>query len=219
MKHLLVSVATIFFIRFVTINGYEVNNWLSNRATKPNDVCPGNNGGFVCDGCRTVQFCVRENGVWQFEYVATCGTGQVCDNGACVVSTVCPFPTYAKFNCLMDGIYPDPADCKKYHVCQGANENCHKEVNCASEGDGTYGYNPLTTLCSVKLTGGVCTTSNVPTCSRVFERGPIPQNPSLYYECRNYTTTTGGITDFMYPYQRRCLNGLKYSATTQKCSA
>ncbi|KAF5308068.1 hypothetical protein FQR65_LT06443 [Abscondita terminalis] len=206
----------IYITHYGTINGDALDHRFVHKEIDLNEVCSNSNDGFICDGCYTVKYCMKdENNQWVTEFIGNCPTREVCKDGDCMISNSCPFPDYVEFQCLTTGIFPDPSDCMKYHICivdTAAGIDYHKELTCV----GKYQYNPLTTVCSTKLPTDGCTEPNVPPCARLFETGRIPGNPSLYYECRNYTNGAD-ITEFLYPYQKRCDNGKRYNPAIHDC--
>ncbi|KAF5293612.1 hypothetical protein FQA39_LY03097 [Lamprigera yunnana] len=173
----------------------------------------------ACADCTKVVYCYKDQqGGWNYETLVNCPSGEICSKGECIKSDGCP-PPQVDFPCSTSGVYPDPIDCTKYHFCiPESSQALPKNVPMDCEGNTekiTYGYNPITTFCSVSL-NGKCSGYPVPLCKKPFETGIISGNPTLYYTCRNYTSGST-ILPYLYPHQKRCNNGKKYSTVSKVC--
>ncbi|KAM7356666.1 uncharacterized protein ACRADG_002318 [Cochliomyia hominivorax] len=160
------------------------------------------NGGFFCKDCGTLSYCLQENGKWVTADVAECKVEHnlFCDENArgCVFKTSCTESlTGPKFQCQHPGIYPDPYDCKYYHVCDNSNEG--SRFRCPS---GTA-YSPANKTCSITPNTDICLKPQYE-CTKLGQMGAWPTDPSIYYVC--HATQINGET-VRYPLLYQCPNG------------
>jgi len=121
-----------------------------------------------------------------------------------------------KFDCLTVGVFPDPGDCRVYHVCARKMPEDEGEVftytKVICEGpQNEYGFNPKTGLCDKKLTNRRCDT--YPILCPGAGSFALTANSVFYYECLKHQNSPG---DWRYPFQKRCLNGKKYTGNDCK---
>lgn len=154
--------------------------------TSDNVTCTKN--GQVCKECDEVYYCVQLPGnKWLSQYMFDCPASTPClasiGNCSSLVNSNCSVTVEGFiFQCFQTGIFPDPYDCTVYHMCTPAgSEFVELKLKC----DSGFAYNSLTTKCSIPITNGTCSTIS-PSCSKVGNTGPDPQNPSLYYVCLTY---------------------------------
>ncbi|KAF5308069.1 hypothetical protein FQR65_LT06444 [Abscondita terminalis] len=156
----------------------------------------------ACRNCNTTVHCqVDNNGNWTETFSGYCPSNRKCVNGDCVFAERCPLPD-TFFSCLTPGLYPDPADCFKYHICiKDGTKLIHYEVDC--EGYRSYAFDPHTSICSdYSPVKGECNNYYVPVCKFPYEEGVIP-NTSIYYQFElaiingsvDYRITTRNIDD------------------------
>ncbi|XP_073841348.1 uncharacterized protein [Musca autumnalis] len=165
------------------------------------------NGQFLCKDCATLAFCYQEQGNWNTMEIATCDTarGLYCDETArgCVYQKEC-ISRGPKFECQNAGKFPDPYDCKQYHVCSSTKED--ERIVCPS---GTA-YSPTTKSCSLSTNNEICHKAQY-TCNNAFNMGAWSSDPNIYYICW-YTTVDGEIV--RYPLLYRCQDGYEFIANT-----
>ncbi|KAF5293614.1 hypothetical protein FQA39_LY03099 [Lamprigera yunnana] len=167
--------------------------------------------------CKSIMYCF--NRVPQNIY--NCGSTKFCEiqtTGAVCSSTQsfqCALVTAKKtFQCADSGTFPDPIDCKKYHLCapatpvatttvSGANQPLYNpsisftdtEVNCREN----TSYNIATRVCDRPLPNNKCTTtSTFKLCSKIGEKYTISTN--IYVFC----VQLEGF-EVTYPYQYNCV--------------
>jgi hypothetical protein len=192
------------------------------------------NPGLICHGCKDVYYCDEKN---RPTFSQNCNKTQNCENGKCTnTPTFQCSPAGSKgFQCDMEGLFPDPGDCYKYHICVAEKDNSEKiksndERKCRNE----YSYNPRTGYCDRKMTSPICTSYPVPLCTGPLQSGALKDNPSIYFLCQVYrprptptttttsstpgpTTTAGPEVEILYPYLRICENGRVYDPLIFKC--
>jgi len=180
--------------------------------------------GLMCKSCEELVFCaVDQSGEWTQRPVQTCPAETACRGTSCISEEnvpECSSLSKVEFPCSTVGVFPNPGDCKKYHMCypDGAAVK-HAVVDC--ENSDHYGYNPKTTFCDKKLpTNGYCTGFQVPKCEKLGDNGPVPLNPTLYYMCLPepiITIISSRANNYedeeikLYPFQLACENGKVYT--------
>ncbi|KAF2879723.1 hypothetical protein ILUMI_26441 [Ignelater luminosus] len=188
----------------------DIYTYLHNRFPPVTCTVPGPKCG---DDCQTLYFCTRVGDELIPQYLDTC-RGLTCNKDRCSrnPSLECAIKGI-DFECRsLEGMYPDPGSCKKFHYCVPEYES--DQLNrTTSACKGNFGYNPRTTYCDVPLLpGGTCSGDPIPLCRRPGDNGAIKANPTLYYICGRYLGT--GI---LYPYLHMCANGKTYNATLFDC--
>lgn len=163
--------------------------------------------GLMCKNCTQVALCIS-NGDGGFVQIDTenCDLDkkQTClnakctidPNPSCVESIDIPFPCNAK------GVFPDPFDCKKYHIC------CNTEKSDVNNCDINHAYDPLTTYCKTLLNNKTCTEIPIPVCTKVGQLGALVKNKSIYYICQEKETPDK--KKVLYPMQYLCPNGKSF---------
>lgn len=142
--------------------------------------------GLQCKNCSTLVRCIEEEEGSGFVEVVieTCKTadGEYCykDRGCSKeFNACCNAPPYT-FKCNALGMFPDPYDCTKYHICT---KSAGKLVDNVAYCSGQYGYNMITTYCDKKLAAGQCPDYlPVPLCEKESETGAL-ENKSIWYMC------------------------------------
>lgn len=164
----------------------------------------------TCKGCCEINLCQQNNSIWTETSLGRCPTSEVCIKGACF-KYICATTVDLLFICTTVGTFPDPVDCKTYHYCVPSHEDehtlLHFKINC--ENNSTYGYNPNSTYCSDPLLNEECEDYPVPICKNMFQKGPLPRNPTLYYSCLTHPTDPF----LLYPYQMACPNGKRFDSS------
>ncbi|XP_013107007.1 uncharacterized protein LOC106086756 [Stomoxys calcitrans] len=178
----------------------EYSSFLDPFASIQNPCHDIQNGQFICKDCATLAFCVQENGNWNSMDISTCDTGRdlYCDENVrgCVYKKECT-GRGPKFECQNSGKFPDPYDCKQYHVC---NETKHDERFVCPQGSA---YSPATKSCSLSAHDDICYKAQY-TCDNPWDMAAWPSDPNIYYICW-YTTVDGEIV--RYPLLHRCPDG------------
>ncbi|KAF2888485.1 hypothetical protein ILUMI_17688, partial [Ignelater luminosus] len=125
-----------------------------------------------------VQMCIPlGNNAFDQIFIESCNSTSWCRNGECVNKTV-PNPSCQEgnenFKCPEPGIFPDPFNCRKYHICcpndkRGITNTESTALNCEKD----YGYNAKTTYCDKKLINNQCpSVYPVPLCTSSRHNGP-----------------------------------------------
>lgn len=145
--------------------------------------------GQVCKDCLEVYYCISlPGGKWINDLLEVCDPETPClaaiGNCSSLVNPDCPATISGyKFKCYQTGIFPDPYDCTAYHMCTQLDPNGEADlVETTLKCSSGFAYNSLTAKCSIRIINGNCSTIS-PSCSKLGETGPDPQNPSLYYVC------------------------------------
>ncbi|XP_049785812.1 salivary glue protein Sgs-3-like [Schistocerca cancellata] len=170
-------------------------------------------GEVLCSSdCSQVQICLGnlEDGYDPWPMI-TCSTtnGMKCSavNRTCVPAEQSDCKSAMdQFPCNAVGSYPDPYDCKKYHVCLNVGEPA--ELGYCPGTD--EAYNPLTADCTLTTSDRVCTEGPVKPCNMSLEVGVIPENQNIYYVCK---PNGNGLDPVMY----RCPAGMVFNVTLYSC--
>uniref|UniRef100_R4FKS3 Putative chitin binding peritrophin-a domain protein n=1 Tax=Rhodnius prolixus TaxID=13249 RepID=R4FKS3_RHOPR len=166
--------------------------------------------GVICSDCGTLTFCVGEttlNGTTSVRVLnhAKCVDGEHCAVGV-GCTTLAEHPcSVAPFVCDDLGVFPDPYDCRKYHICtkQGS-----YEYRCS-----TGSFNSHTATCGYSLQDGHCYERPVPFCQKTLQVGSLPTDASYYYICVRYKSD-----DVLRPSLHRCPANKQFNETTFTCS-
>lgn len=134
--------------------------------------------GFVCDGCGTSYYCIQiSDNEFLPQKVQDCPTGSSClaSTGECTdgINVACG---QNNFVCHQLGMFPEPTSCKAYHICYNGSSSMY--VECPKG----YGYNPLTTMCSLR---GDCERP-MPACKENGQIGGVSGHPNMYYICLKF---------------------------------
>lgn len=145
--------------------------------------------GLMCETCKKLVQCIEtEPGNFTKILIEECNAAKnfTCLKNKCstAINPRC-VSSSTGFKCTHSGIFPDPYDCTRYHICMqqkdivGGKANQMVPMQC----QGKYGYDPVSTYCKIPLTDGACPdTPPVPECRKSGQSGPI-QNTSIYYIC------------------------------------
>lgn len=159
---------------------------ISSISTRETTNCADRNiPGLICESCSRVATCVLIKNQWKTILVADCNSdvGLYCNirEGGCSNKTgPChPYGIEGNFNCNQDGVFPDPYDCQKYHMCYRFNgAYVDLSVNCSSD----KAFNPATGDCSASLSDSICRVTQF-TCDRLGETAAWPGNSNIFYVC------------------------------------
>jgi len=162
--------------------------------------------GMICESCDLLSICVKHSNGWLSIPVEACDTqsGFYCNSqlGMCSKKTgPChPFSFQDNFPCTSAGVFPDPYDCQKYHMCY-VYEGTY--ISAPVECGGDRAFNAATGQCTLQITNSVCTQSQFQ-CEKVGQAAPWPNNPSIFYICK---ATSNDDDRVLYPALYRCSDG------------
>ncbi|XP_049962000.1 uncharacterized protein LOC126482067 [Schistocerca serialis cubense] len=148
---------------------------------------------------QTMIVCDKANGMWCSASQRQCVPKEESD---CV-------PAGNTFTCNSIGSFPDPYDCKTYHVCIEGQEQAVTGTCNATDA----AYNPCTGDCTLTTSDRVCTEGPVKPCTQSLEMGIVPENPNIYYACK--PTEDGGY----YPDMYKCPGGYVFDTAQFTCVA
>lgn len=145
------------------------------------------------------------NGQWHTIPVETCETDgfycnlkyQGCSNetGPCH-----PFGFEGNFACTSEGVFPDPYDCQKYHMCYSAGSTLvSANIECGSN----KAFSAATGDCSLALNDTVCSAKQYK-CTNAGDSGTWPGNLNIFYICK---ATLDHGERILYPTLYRCASG------------
>ncbi|KAF5308070.1 hypothetical protein FQR65_LT06445 [Abscondita terminalis] len=216
-KMLFYSVSAIFIVGLVNVEGLIDYRLAKDVARTGSKVCENKlYHGFTCRNCTTLVHC--ESPFSTETVIGNCPDKKLCIEGRCLPATNCPFPN-VPFICSTRGIFPDPGNCTKYHICTYIDDKLVDiEVPCEGNENGfKYGFDPEKLACSYPLSNGECRNKCIPFCKQIFDAGTI-ERTSIYYECRRYVNENNEVDPYrLYPYQYRCPNGKIYNVTSLTC--
>lgn len=162
--------------------------------------------GLICQSCELIARCVRINNNWLTIPVETCNTdaGFYCnlnvqgcsnDTGPCH-----PFGFEGNFACTSEGVFPDPYDCQKYHMCYKAGSTL---VSANIECGGNKAFSAATGDCSLTINNTVCTQRQY-NCTNAGDSAAWPNNRNIFYMCK---ATLDQGERVLYPTMYRCASG------------
>ncbi|KAK4873869.1 hypothetical protein RN001_013229 [Aquatica leii] len=162
--------------------------------------------GYACKNCHEVVLCVQNGSNFTAVPVETCDGISTCNNGTCSTkpNPKCNDSNLTNFVCQTGGMYPDVYDCKKFHYC--IKDRTKGNYNHFTEMCGCgYSYNMKTMFCDIPLNNNHTCKGSFPkaTCDLPGETGYLPENPALYYICRQHPRNA----DLIYPFLYACENG------------
>lgn len=180
---------------------------ISNRETS--NCADRSTSGLICNTCSMIATCVRVNGVWLTEPVERCDTdaGMFCNldaQGCSNATGPChPFGYEGNFSCLSEGVFPDPYDCQRYHMCYRAgNIIVPANIDCG----GIRAFSAATGDCSLTTKDSVCSKRQY-NCTRPGESGAWPGNKNIFFICK---ATLDNGERILYPTLYRCAPGEKF---------
>lgn len=162
--------------------------------------------GLICQSCELVASCLIINGQWQTVPVELCDTNngfycnlarKGCSNetGPCL-----PSGFEGNFACTSQGVFPDPYDCQRYHMCYNAKSTIvSANIECGTD----RAFSATTGDCSKSINDTVCTRPQY-TCLSSGDSGHWPGNRNIFYICKAGTYQDQRI---LYPTLYRCAPG------------
>ncbi|XP_014102993.2 uncharacterized protein [Bactrocera oleae] len=162
--------------------------------------------GNICESCELLSTCVRNSSGWMIIPIEICDTakGYYCNSrhGMCSNSTgPChPFAMDGNFPCTSQGIFPDPYDCQKYHMCYFAGVTL---VSVTLECFGNKAFNVATGQCTATLQDPICLLPQFQ-CDKVGDAHAWPNSPNFFYICRALSQQDERV---LYPSLYRCSDG------------
>ncbi|CAD7083291.1 unnamed protein product [Hermetia illucens] len=162
--------------------------------------------GLICQSCQLLATCVQVNDKWMTVPVETCNEelGFYCnlnERGCSNLTGPCyPFGFEGNFACTTEGVFPDPYDCQKYHMCYKAGSTLvSANINCG----GDRAYSASTGDCSVTVYDKICTEQQY-ICENAGDSGAWPGNNNIFYICK---ATMENDAKILYPTLYRCASG------------
>ena len=162
--------------------------------------------GLICQSCESMATCVRINNNWIAIPVEACNTddGFYCnlDYKGCSNETgPCrPLGHEENFPCTAEGVFPDPYDCQKYHLCffEG-NTLVAANINCGSD----KAFSAASGDCSLNTSNVVCKRRQY-TCNRAGDSASWPGNLNIFYVCMAKLDNGNRV---IFPTLYRCASG------------
>lgn len=146
-------------------------------------------------------------GIWNSYPIKTCDidNGFFCNlrEGDCSNSTSICSDVAQTFTCTSEGMFPDPFNCQKYHMCVLFNEVYALESRTCP---GITAYSAASGDCSATITDVVCTDVQF-SCENVGDTGAWPGNSNIFYICVH---TNGQY----HPQLHRCTPGYYFENGT-----
>lgn len=180
---------------------------LSQIQPRETNTCEGRQTtGNICESCELLSICVRNSTGWMIIPIEICDTtkGYYCNSrlGMCSNSTgPChPFAMDGNFPCTSQGIFPDPYDCQKYHMCYFAGVTL---VSVSLDCSGNKAFNAATGQCTTTLQDPICLFRQFQ-CENVGDAHPWPNSPNIFYICRALSQQDERV---LYPSLYRCADG------------
>ncbi|EDW18333.1 uncharacterized protein LOC6582149 [Drosophila mojavensis] len=165
--------------------------------------------GPICESCELLATCVQHSNGWVNIPVESCdvANGYYCNVrlGTCSNATgPChPFGIVGNFQCTSQGIFPDPYDCQKYHMCYFVGATLvAAAVDCGND----KAFDAHTGQCSMTLESRVCTQPQYH-CPRVGYVAAWPSNPNIFYVCKSTVNQNLNDSVVIYPSLHRCNDG------------
>lgn len=145
--------------------------------SEPEEEC--DKPGIMCASCKKSVYCIDYGGKYQNITMDTCDDTTNCYQGYCTNETNIPCVQGKKseFICNDIGMFPNPYDCKAYHVCSKTGVSA-PQISCPAK----YAYDPITTYCKISIPNGCPTNPPVPYCLKIGQSGPLV-NKSIFYIC------------------------------------
>ncbi|XP_053673941.1 uncharacterized protein LOC128724201 [Anopheles nili] len=139
--------------------------------------------GIICASCNIVGVCIKIGSLWEMPFVEACNAdeGYYCNEyeGGCSSSiSSCNPGGEGNFECNSPGIFPDPTNCRLYHMClQNGNNQVAISMDC-----GGFAFSAATGDCSLPLNNTVCLEPQF-NCSFLGQMASWPGNNNIYYIC------------------------------------
>uniref|UniRef100_A0A1I8QAT7 Chitin-binding type-2 domain-containing protein n=1 Tax=Stomoxys calcitrans TaxID=35570 RepID=A0A1I8QAT7_STOCA len=175
--------------------------------SRETSTCDGRQSpGPICESCDLLATCVKHSTGWVNIPVETCDTqnGFYCNSllGRCSNDTgPChPFSSEGNFPCTSHGIFPDPYDCQKYHMCYFVGPTL---VSASVECGGDKAFNPATGQCSLTLSHAICQQQQY-VCHNAGDAKAWPLSSNIFYICKASSNQDERI---LYPTLYRCDDG------------
>lgn len=162
--------------------------------------------GLICQSCDLLARCVRINNNWLTIPVETCNAedGHYCNlaaKGCSNATGPChPLGFEGNFTCTSEGVFPDPYDCQKYHMCYRAG---HTLVTANIECGGNKAFSASTGDCSKTIEDAVCTEPQYE-CEHSGDTHAWTGNLNVFFIC---TATFDHGVRILYPSLYRCASG------------
>ncbi|XP_039433649.1 uncharacterized protein LOC120416053 [Culex pipiens pallens] len=142
--------------------------------------------GIICSDSSTVSYCILNGGQWREIPFDSCNTeeGFFCNkqDGGCSqrIGPCHPENQEGVFVCSSEGVFPNPFDCRTYHMCYvNAGNMVSIQIQCQNSA-----FSPTTNQCSLSLDHEVCLEPQW-SCERAGDIGGWPGTDNLYYICVN----------------------------------
>ncbi|XP_058123246.1 uncharacterized protein LOC131294323 [Anopheles ziemanni] len=139
--------------------------------------------GMICSSCNTVAVCVKVGSLWEMIWVEQCNPdeGLFCNEfeGGCSTSPgSCNPGGSGIFECNTPGVFPDPHNCRLYHMCfMNGNSPVAISMDC-----GAGAFSPTTGDCSLLANDTICLSPQF-TCNFAGQMAAWPGNSNIYYIC------------------------------------
>ncbi|XP_037034007.1 uncharacterized protein LOC119072817 [Bradysia coprophila] len=177
MKFLIVSLLAVSVVNGISVRGFANTNAVRITYARNDPKCTAM-GPQCADDCRTLLFCSSFSS--KPLSIMTCpATTPHCFNGACTSTAgLCKTgPGGSTFKCTDEGIFPDPSDCTRFHICEA--DSTAEDYQC----DTGFVFNSILKSCQMGKTP--CTKIS---CSRASEANTFiayASNPTYYAFCMN----------------------------------
>lgn len=162
--------------------------------------------GLICQSCELLARCVRIDGAWETIPVEKCNPdeGFFCNlaNKGCSNRTgPCnPFGFEQNFPCTSEGVFPNPYDCQKYHMCHRV---VHSPIPETVECGGDRAFSAASGDCSLSIRDDVCTEPQYK-CKNAGDSHAWPGNSNIFYICK--AKSERGVR-ILFPTLYRCSAG------------
>lgn len=168
------------------VAGHRLSRLLSVTSRETNTCSDRSTTGLICQSCEMMASCLIINGEWHTVPVERCNTkdGFYCNLGqrGCSNKTgpCMPAGFEGNFACTSEGVFPDPYDCQRYHMCYTAKSAIvSANIECGSD----KAFSTTTGDCSKNINDTVCTKPQY-TCLYSGDSGSWPGNRNIFYICK-----------------------------------